>query len=275
MVGAGNGVRITLLTPYLFRFEVGADDRATTTFVSRSTPAVPHQTSSVNGTLRIQVGSDVVIQYRAPDDGDRALGCSQSAQTDVTRAVRSPNYPNGVAASSAAQCCAICEDDAACNKWVFATDSPFCWPLASAGSVVRSAARTYGVVQGRRDPLDGLSVQCTAAGAPFVWTPASQPSQPLNGTFQALDCYSTPMQCYAQFWQAMQPGLLSRDGWATIDDTFVARFVPGTVDASWPWWNASSSVRDLYLLIAPGLDYQRALRDYMMGWLGGAGCCLR
>jgi alpha-glucosidase (family GH31 glycosyl hydrolase) len=57
-------------------------------------------------------------------------------------------------------------------------------------------------------------------------------------------------------------GLLSRDGWAVIDDTYSARYVPGA-SSSWPWWNASQSLRDMYLLISPGLNFKAALADYM------------
>jgi alpha-glucosidase (family GH31 glycosyl hydrolase) len=110
------------------------------------------------------------------------------------------------------------------------------------------------------DPLAGVSVQC----ATFHWTPSSDRSVgQLNGTYEALDCYSTPMQCYAQYWSsAMQPGLLSTAGWAVVDDTDTARFAAG---GNWTWWGpggGDSVLADLYLFVFPDLDFRRVLQEY-------------
>ena len=96
----------------------------------------------------------------------------------------------------------------------------------------------------------------------------------LNGTMNhgpsfagGLDCYSHPPDCYQAYTQVIGQGLLSRRGFAIVNDTNNTRLAPAP--ASGLQWFDPPSTRvanhrvseDLYLLVS-GLDYPRALGDW-------------
>jgi hypothetical protein len=125
-------------------------------------------------------------------------------------------------------------------------------------------------VAGALLPFDGaaLNVSFRVAGAPAVWRPGAVDDQNLRGAFHALDCYDVPANCIAAYDAAMRPGLLSRSGWAVVDDTSAARLVAAdpSVPSPVPFWyaNATAATRpaaDLYLY-AHGHDYAGALADF-------------
>jgi alpha-glucosidase (family GH31 glycosyl hydrolase) len=109
--------------------------------------------------------------------------------------------------------------------------------------------------------LDGLSVEID--GGSLTWTP-SLPFVPLNGTYQALDYEGDSVsESLAQYWAAMQPGLVSRAGWSALDDTYTTRF--GAGNNNWTWWQAPGIVqRDVYLLLYPEMDLAGALAEWTL-----------
>jgi hypothetical protein len=121
-------------------------------------------------------------------------------------------------------------------------------------------------------PFDAatLNVSFSLAGAPAVWKPGTADALNLKGSFHALDCYDTPANCIASYDAAMLPGVVSRSGWALVDDTSAARLVAPDASAPSPtpfWYaNASAHTRpaaDLYLF-AHGHDYAAAVADFAL-----------
>ena len=91
--------------------------------------------------------------------------------------------------------------------------------MAGAPGSAPAAHRTFGRPPTRDSgfPRDSLSVTIKATGA--VWRPGDAGAGNLNGTYSSLDCYSTPMQCLDVYHNRTGTGVLSRDGWAVLDDT--------------------------------------------------------
>ena len=90
------------------------------------------------------------------------------------------------------------------------------WLLEDVQSTYHSANRVLG---GMLSPyVPSLTIQYSVPGASGQWTPETFNGGNLNGSIQALDCYSSPESCLQNFWSQMQPGLLSREGWVALDD---------------------------------------------------------
>ena len=121
-------------------------------------------------------------------------------------------------------------------------------------------------------PFDGanLTVTFDVAGTPTVWRPGAADAQNLGGSFHALDCYDVPANCIASYDSSMLPGVISRSGWAIVDDSSAARLTapdPSSPSPT-PFWylNASAHTRpaaDLYLF-AHGHDFAAALADFAL-----------
>lgn len=96
----------------------------------------------------------------------------------------------------------------------------------------------------------------------IIWTPGLRDTLNLLGTTRTLDGAQGS-------WLAepLEPGILSRSGWAVVDDCRRHVFTPDTT--AWGAWVAPRSNadtierRDLYLF-AYGRDYKRALADYAL-----------
>ena len=128
--------------------------------------------------------------------------------------------------------------------------------------------RTDGVLSIRTDELtirytegapfspESLSVELHLGGEPVVWRPGMAETGNLRGTTRTLDNVSG--SC------ALEPGLLSRDGWAVVDDSQRPLF---DGDEAWNWMAAraegprAGDAVDWYFM-GYGRDYRRALRDY-------------
>lgn len=109
---------------------------------------------------------------------------------------------------------------------------------------------------------ESLAIELLARGT--VWRPGDAATGNLNGTLTSLDCYSTPDQCVAGYRAAPQLGLLSRDGWALIDDTATARFAaaPAGLDPPIAWYNDTvTSAADWYFF-GGAASYEAVLADY-------------
>ena len=227
------------------------------------------QTGALLVTL-VDIGGD------APPYWCRTDGKGRNS-TDAIAPTRSPTFPDGVSTASEAACCAACASDSACTAWVYSGGSGLnCWPLARLGGIKSGVpGRTLGGNGPNGSNLPrGMSLSISfdspgSSGNTTMWTPAtgSDPEN-LNGTYTALDCYSTPMQCNDEYAGKMRPGLLSRTGWATLDDSIAGRVVPVPErPAGIPtWWDTSienPTAVDLYFNGRPDGSHRAALADWV------------
>ena len=108
----------------------------------------------------------------------------------------------------------------------------------------------------------GLVRDCLVISAPVAavaWTPGDTQRGNLNGTLQQMDCYTTPGECYDTYRAGLQPGLLARDGWSTLDDSTAPLLVPDAQRGGQLWWEPAPANRtDLYFSVY-GDDLRGAL----------------
>ena len=128
----------------------------------------------------------------------------------------------------------------------------------SSGSVtLRTDSLTLRYKGSGRFSEDNLSVTFMMSGRKVKWYPGADASGNLLGTARTLDrCDGdTLMDPY-------DPGVISRDGWAVIDESSRHLFEP--VDNDWKYWVAerdSVARQDLYFF-GYGHDYAAALADF-------------
>lgn len=262
-------LRVTVLTSRLLRLELAAnaswDDRATLSVVNRRLPVPAFRVDALNASAMRLTTSDLVLTYVDAGPANKNSCAAPQPGTDVLDPVRSPAYPNGVAAASPAACCAICNADASCSAWVWALGG-FCYPLAALSGTRAAANRTFGGSASPLPPGASLTIDFTAPGGGAAsWSPGTVDPANLNGTYTALDCYSTPMECASEYYGRMMPGLLSASGWAVIDDSHVGRFEPAPdLPAGMPtWWSLNlSDAMDVYFSMHGDFDFKRALGDW-------------
>ena len=107
---------------------------------------------------------------------------------------------------------------------------------------------------------DNLKASFRMGGKTVTWKPGADASGNLMGTARTLDGCAGPEQI--NFGDPMEMGVLSRDGWAVIDESQRHIFVKDSSD--WQVWVAERPVKDgqdLYLF-AYGHNYKAALADY-------------
>lgn len=99
---------------------------------------------------------------------------------------------------------------------------------------------------------NNLQVSFELNGKHIVWHPGNQDTSNLHGTIRTLDGVKGSI--------ALDDGLLSRSGWALIDDTHRPLFD----DSSWPWVLSRPAYdeQDWYFF-GYGHDYVNELRDYV------------
>ncbi len=92
------------------------------------------------------------------------------------------------------------------------------------------------------------------------WQPGQANSGNLLGTLRTLDGMDGDLRVKDSTHFALEPGILSRDGWVVIDDS--AR--PVFDQSEWPWVTARTAKphQDMYFL-AYGRNYRTALRDFV------------
>ena len=142
-------------------------------------------------------------------------------------------------------------------------------------SLLTTSALSIFITHTPAAPFSAFNLRVEAAAGGLTWTPASQALANLNGTWTtSLDCYTDdPMECIGQYenegqggpgWTyGMTEGLLARDGWTLLDDTYSVRLLPPTPPTMIPWWsNATSDAQDWYLNVY-GSNYTQALRDWV------------
>src|SRR5580658_10370892 len=134
-------------------------------------------------------------------------------------------------------------------------------------TVIQTSALQLVYIPGNSDGKfapDNLSITFTLTGKQVVWKPGMADTGNLLGTTRTLDrVQGSDVQ--------LEPGLISRDGWAIVDDS--ARQLFDSDDFSftagehspWPWVTARpAGERQDWYFFGYGHDYKRALSDYTL-----------
>lgn len=108
-----------------------------------------------------------------------------------------------------------------------------------------------------------LTIEGSVGDEPFIWSPGMAPSGNLGGTTRTLD--NVNGSC------PVEPGILSRDGWAVVDDSaslvFDARPALGDSSAvdGWPWLTPRGADAGVdWYFFGHGRAYGAALRDFTL-----------
>jgi len=116
-----------------------------------------------------------------------------------------------------------------------------------------------------RFTADDLSVTFMLNGKQVTWRPGMPDTGNLQGTTRTLDG-----ALGGKTKEPMDPGLISRDGWALVDDSARPlfdstdfRFLHGE-SSPWPWvMERPAGERQDWYLFAYGHDYKQALADFI------------
>ncbi len=128
------------------------------------------------------------------------------------------------------------------------------------GVTLKTQALTLTYKGGGKFTGSNLQVSFRLNGKTVTWRPGADASGNLMGTARTLDGCMGPDKINNN--DPMEPGILSRDGWAVVDESARHLFVED--DSDWGEWVAArpeGEVQDLYLF-AYGHDYKAALADY-------------
>jgi alpha-glucosidase len=140
-------------------------------------------------------------------------------------------------------------------------------PAAGAYDIKTHALQLHYAPQAGSDgrfTVENLSVTLTVAGKQVTWHPGMADTGNLQGTTRTLDG-----ALGGKTKEPMDPGLISRDGWAVVDDSTRPlfdstdfRLVEGE-NSPWPWVVLrSSGERQDWYFFGYGHDYQQALADF-------------
>ncbi len=110
-----------------------------------------------------------------------------------------------------------------------------------------------------------LAIELTAGGEPVVWHPGQADPDNLKGTTRSLDKARG-----SQILEPIEPGLVSRSGWAMVDDSTRPlfdsadfRFLQGE-KSPWPWaMERPAGDRQDWYFLGYGHNYRKALGDYV------------
>ena len=128
------------------------------------------------------------------------------------------------------------------------------------GVSVRTQALELKYDGGGKFTENNLRVTFRLGGKTVSWHPGEEASGNLMGTARTLDGCSGPDQI--NYSDPMEQGILSRDGWAVVDESSRHIFVED--DSDWGEWvscRPEGERQDLYIF-AYGHDYKAALADY-------------
>ena len=106
-----------------------------------------------------------------------------------------------------------------------------------------------------------LSVSFKMNGKPVKWVPGASADGNLMGTFRTLDgCKGFDQINYKG--DPYEPGILSRDGWAIVDES--ERHVLTEDSSDWGEWVSARPEGDRidWYIFAYGHDYKAALKDF-------------
>ncbi len=113
-----------------------------------------------------------------------------------------------------------------------------------------------------RFTAENLKIVITVNGRPVEWRPGAAATGNLLGTTRTLDGARGSMTR-----EPIEPGLISRDGWAVVDDSTRPLFDTTTFDGDanqpWPWVQARPpGERQDWYFFGYGHDYKAALHDF-------------
>jgi alpha-glucosidase len=124
---------------------------------------------------------------------------------------------------------------------------------------------TYTPGPGGRLTPDDLSIELTVDGKPVVWHPGLADSENLQGTTRTLDGARGD-----KTREPIEPGLVSRSGWALVDDSTRPLFDSADFDfpdgamSPWPWVTLRpAGERQDWYFFGYAHDYRKALGDYV------------
>ena len=127
------------------------------------------------------------------------------------------------------------------------------------GLTLKTSALTL-IYKGGEFTAESLRVSFQLNGKTVTWYPGADASGNLMGTARTLDGCEGPEKI--NFGDPMEAGILSRDGWALVDESTRHLLVDDNSDwGSWVAARPSGQVIDWYLF-AYGHDYKAALADY-------------
>lgn len=203
--------------------------------------------------------------------------CALATNADVLDGSRVPSFPNGVNASSQTVCCQLCDSDADCSAWIYAPVTPpsrpsdvpgaNCWLMMGVTRTSPNPNRVTGAVL-PFTPDDLNATFLLGDESIGVWHAGDVDGANLLGAFHAMDCYDVPENCTRDYAAAQAPGLLSRSGWALLDDTASARLVSPTSGVPSPtlFWYENATAKTApaadWYLFAAGRNYRQVLTDY-------------
>lgn len=148
-------------------------------------------------------------------------------------------------------------------------------PNATSLIITTSKLRLSYLKAEKEESLLALSVQVLPMSPPAIWRPGLEDPLNLNGTLDinpagfagGLDCYSNPKDCSQAYPQLCSRGLLSRSGWAIVNDTNTTRLMDSS-GHGFAWVDGASTraanrplLQDFYFL-GPGFEYKLALSDW-------------
>jgi alpha-glucosidase len=124
---------------------------------------------------------------------------------------------------------------------------------------------TYTPGREGRFTADDLSIELTVDGKPVIWHPGLVDAENLQGTTRTLDG-----ALGSKTGELIEPGLVSRSGWAVVDDSTRPLFDSADFSfqdgesSPWPWvmLRPAGERQDLYFF-GYGHNYRKALGDYV------------
>ena len=128
------------------------------------------------------------------------------------------------------------------------------------GVRIKTAALELNYKGGGKFTADNLSVHFSLSRKIVTWKPGTPDTGNLMGTARTLDGCEGPEKI--NYNDPMETGILSRDGWALVDES--TRHLLVKEDSDWGEWVAArpeGEVQDWYLF-AYGHDYKAALADF-------------
>ena len=128
------------------------------------------------------------------------------------------------------------------------------------GVQIKTSAVTLNYSGGGRFDKENLSVSFKLNGKTVTWYPGKEDTGNLMGTARTLDGCMGPDKINNN--DPMELGIISRDGWAIVDESSRHIFVKD--DSDWGEWvqaRREGDVQDLYIF-AYGHDYTAALADF-------------
>ena len=283
--------RFTVLTDRVVRAELAPPfvDDCTFTIVRRATPSVPAFTHRLraDGVLEINT-TQLRLTYDAsaaapPPPAACVQGCTVQHGVEQAGGERTASNPNGLRVTDEAACCSACAvAGLSCAGWVFREHNETahlplnCWTMRTLGELSPSSsglARTIGVKLSAGAggfPAASLTIDCHSCADPGWYPGKDDGGGNLGGTISSWN--EVLPRDLLNGTHTYQPGVLSKGGWAIVDDSATPRFsyAPPLWQGTQPWYapamadgtGSSASHADLYFF-GCGHDFKACLQDFV------------